>query len=110
MSEDLIRIAPVAALKEGAGHAFDTGDDEIAVFLIDGNIYAVSNVCPHQHVPLIAEGPVKGTVVTCPMHGWRYNLATGRAVSAAGSIKTYETLIKDGILYIRKPEPETLNW
>lgn len=48
----------------------------IAVFRHNGHWYAIDAMCAHQGGPL-AEGVVKDGCVTCPWHGWQYDLATG---------------------------------
>ena len=42
----------------------------------EGRIAAVDGICPHQGGPL-ADGQVSGTCVTCPWHGWQFDLTTG---------------------------------
>ena len=49
---------------------------EIALFNIEGKVYAINHVCPHQGGPL-AEGGTDGAVVTCPWHGWSFDVRTG---------------------------------
>jgi nitrite reductase/ring-hydroxylating ferredoxin subunit len=77
---------------------------EIAVFRVGEDVYAVSNVCPHQHAPVISEGPVEAHVVTCPMHGWRYDLRTGRAVDGSGWLRTFELRIDGESVMLLVPE------
>ncbi len=77
---------------------------EIAVFRVGAEYFAISNVCPHQHAPVLAEGLVMGTQVTCPMHGWTYDLRTGCAVQASGRVRTFEVRVADGTLYLRTPD------
>ena len=52
----------------------------VAVFNVDGAFYAVSNVCLHRGGP-IGEGTLDGPIVTCPMHGWEYDVRTGTNVA-----------------------------
>ena len=51
---------------------------EIAVFKIDSKVFALSNICPHQHTALIYDGFVEDGCVVCPAHGWKFNLRTGK--------------------------------
>jgi nitrite reductase (NADH) small subunit/3-phenylpropionate/trans-cinnamate dioxygenase ferredoxin subunit len=48
----------------------------VALFNVNGTIYALDNTCPHAGGPL-GEGILKEYVVECPWHGWRYNVRTG---------------------------------
>lgn len=52
------------------------GERIVAVFRHEGNWFAIDAMCSHQGGPL-AEGTVKDGCVTCPWHGWQYDLATG---------------------------------
>jgi nitrite reductase/ring-hydroxylating ferredoxin subunit len=52
------------------------GDLSIAVFRVNGDLVAVENVCRHVGNP-IDDGLVEGGCLTCPWHGWRYDLRTG---------------------------------
>jgi nitrite reductase/ring-hydroxylating ferredoxin subunit len=51
----------------------------VALFNLDGMILAIDGICPHQGGPLV-EGEVKDGVVTCPWHGWRFDLRTGQSL------------------------------
>ena len=47
---------------------------------VDGTFYAVDNNCPHNGGPL-GKGRLEGCVLECPIHGWRWDLSTGRSVA-----------------------------
>ena len=58
------------------------GGDDIAVFRTgDNRVFALVNRCPHKGGPL-SQGIVHGRSVTCPLHGWIIDLATGEGVGA----------------------------
>lgn len=62
---------------------------QIAVFNVDGDYCAINNICPHRGGPL-GEGDVEGTLVSCPWHGWQFDVKTGKSpVNPAASVKTY---------------------
>ena len=63
-------------LPEGAGKALVVNGHEIAVFRCRGVLYALQNQCPHEGGSL-AGGAVEGDEVSCPLHGYRFNLKTG---------------------------------
>jgi NAD(P)H-dependent nitrite reductase small subunit len=72
------QVATTAELSED-GHVVQVGDTEIALFRCDdGTVRAVHNLCPHRGGPL-AEGFAEDGVVSCPWHGWEFDLATGQA-------------------------------
>ena len=53
----------------------DTGRG-VALFNVDGELFALDNTCPHAGGPL-GEGTLQGELVRCPWHGWRFNVRTG---------------------------------
>ncbi len=73
--------APVAKVSEcppGASLEVVAGDHLLALFNVDGSYYALDGVCPHQGGPL-GKGDLSGTVVTCPWHGWQFDVRDGRS-------------------------------
>jgi nitrite reductase/ring-hydroxylating ferredoxin subunit len=76
---DLMERAAVATVEEvppGGRKLLEVNGLEIALFNVDGNYYAIDNVCPHRQGPLI-RGKIDQLGVLCPMHGWRFELSTG---------------------------------
>lgn len=68
---------------------------EIALFNVNGDFYAVDNLCPHEGGPLVA-GTVGGRVLTCPWHRWQFDLKTGCSpVNPAIHVQTYPVQIED---------------
>jgi len=72
----MVRLASRSDLPAGAGKIVATRGKVIALFNVGGSIRAVENTCPHRGGPL-GEGVLNGTVVTCPWHGWNFDLGTG---------------------------------
>lgn len=71
------RIGSVAELQGGSVPISAVVDGkEIAVFAVDDDIIATSALCPHANGPL-HEGEIEGRVLTCPWHGWGFNLDSG---------------------------------
>jgi nitrite reductase/ring-hydroxylating ferredoxin subunit len=52
-------------------------DRIVALFNVQGTIYALDGVCPHQGGPL-GQGTLAGSVVTCPWHGWQFDVRSGQ--------------------------------
>lgn len=72
-----VRIALVADCPPG-GHLEAVADDRmVALFNVAGAFYALDGVCPHQGGPL-GQGELRGCVVTCPWHGWQFDVTTGQ--------------------------------
>ena len=75
----LVRVARVKDLAPGHGKMIKAQGRDIALFNVDGTFYAIHGFCLHRGGPL-GEGQPKGTVVTCPWHGWQYDVTTGANV------------------------------
>lgn len=71
-----VRAAGVNDLNEGTGKTVQVDGQPIALFKIEGKFYAIHNTCLHRGGPL-GEGELEGRSVTCPWHGWRYDVTTG---------------------------------
>lgn len=72
----LVRVASTKDLKSGQGKPYTVNGKRIAVFNVDGKFYAMDNTCLHRGGP-VGEGEFDGTVVTCPWHGWQYDVTSG---------------------------------
>jgi 3-phenylpropionate/trans-cinnamate dioxygenase ferredoxin component len=110
MADEFIRIADLSDLREGKGIVRKLEDDEIAIVKLDGTVHAFVNVCPHQHTPLVDKygGQIAGEQLTCPMHGWTYDLKTGRCVNQSGKLRLVEVRIEDGGVLVRKTAGQLL--
>ena len=75
-SHDFVTVAKVGAIAEGRGMTYTIGERLVAVFLSDGEYYAIDDLCPHMGASLGA-GEVCDGVVTCPWHAWRFRVADG---------------------------------
>jgi nitrite reductase (NADH) small subunit len=71
------RVASVGEVSPGGGIERVAGGRVVALFRVDGRYYALDGVCPHAGGPL-GEGRLSGNVVTCPWHGWQFDVTTGR--------------------------------
>jgi len=72
-----VRVASLADLSPGTSAEAVAGDRIVALFNVEGTIYALDGVCPHQGGPL-GEGALVGCEVTCPWHGWQFDVRTGQ--------------------------------
>ena len=69
-------VAKVGSIPEGEGRAFPLNGRMVAVFLRDGQYFAIDDCCPHMGASL-ASGYVDGVEVTCPWHAWRFCITDG---------------------------------
>ena len=82
-------VAPLSAIPAGEGRTFDVAGERIAIFHTrNGQVFAVQAQCPHKAAPL-ADGLVGGTTVICPLHSWKFDLASGNALMGDCGLKTY---------------------
>ena len=73
---DFVTVAKANDVSPGQGKVVEANGKSIALFNIGGKFHAVDNTCKHAGGPL-GEGTCEGNVVTCPWHGWQYNVETG---------------------------------
>ncbi|MCF8243471.1 MAG: Rieske (2Fe-2S) protein [Melioribacteraceae bacterium] len=100
------KVCKLIELKDRAGRRFIVDDVEVALFSVDGNIYAVSNICPHQHTALIYDGFIEKGKVSCPAHGWEFDLKTGKMSHGGKGLDTYDVKIIDGDVYVKVTQKE----
>jgi len=72
-----IRIAEAADCPAGLAIELVAEDRIIALYNVEGQFYALDGVCSHQGGPL-GKGQLCGKTVTCPWHGWQYDVTTGK--------------------------------
>jgi nitrite reductase (NADH) small subunit len=72
-----VKVAKVDEVPDGTGLEVVVGDRIVALYRYAGEIVALDGICPHSGGPL-AEGRVHNEIVTCPWHGWQFNVTTGR--------------------------------
>jgi len=103
------KLCKLSELKEKQGSRFIVDDIEVAVFKIDGEVFAISNVCPHQHTALLYNGFVEDGCVVCPAHGWMFDLRTGKRPSGTRGIDSYPVkIINDEVFALVKAK--VLKW
>ncbi|MDE3095355.1 MAG: chlorite dismutase family protein [Chloroflexota bacterium] len=96
------RVAAIDELPPGAATTAYAGGEQVAVFNAGGRLYAIEAHCPHGNAPLV-EGTVEGTVLTCPWHGSRFDLARGCEIvrgPAARPPVVYAVRVVDGAIYV----------
>jgi nitrite reductase/ring-hydroxylating ferredoxin subunit len=73
------RAARVSDIPAGTIRQVLVADKSVALANVQGRFYAISDVCLHQGGPL-GEGELADTVVTCPWHGWQFDVTNGKVV------------------------------
>jgi nitrite reductase/ring-hydroxylating ferredoxin subunit len=76
------------------------GERELALFNVSGSYYALDNTCPHRGGPL-GEGFLDGKVVTCPWHGWSYDVTNGVCpVNPNIAVRSYPVKIEGSDVHV----------
>lgn len=102
MMSEFVRVAAAEELPPG-GHVLAEIDGRaVAVFNVKGSYYAIDDLCTHDGGPLV-EGEVEGYEVTCPRHGARFDVRTGKALCmpAFEPVATHEVEVRGGDVYVR---------
>lgn len=99
-----IRVAGVGDIPEGAGEEFVARDRIVAVYRVGETYQALDGVCPHAGGPL-AKGCLNGTIVTCPWHGWQFDVTTGRhCLNANLNQPRFPVKIEDEGVWVEIPD------
>ena len=94
-------VAAEADLFEGAGIPVAPGGRDIALFAVDGEVFATDNLCTHGNAKL-CDGFVEGHEIECPFHQGRFDLRTGDATRAPCTqpIKTWPVQVEGGRVWL----------
>jgi nitrite reductase/ring-hydroxylating ferredoxin subunit len=76
-------------------------NEQIALYLVDGEVYATHNVCTHQFA-LLSDGFLEDGCIECPLHQGKFDVKTGAALCAPVStpIRTYKVQIEKGAVMV----------
>ena len=99
---EYVRVADKSELPTNKMIIVVVGGKEVLLANLDGSYYAIANTCTHAGGSL-AKGSIDGSIVTCPRHGARFNLMTGKAVREA-KIGFIKIKVKDEASYTVKVE------
>lgn len=103
--ENFVKAAEVDQLPNGERLLVEIDGVRIAVFHVNGEHYAIEDVCTHDGGPLVEGEVLNGCEVQCPRHGARFDIRTGAALSmpAFEPTQTYEVRIEDGSIWVERP-------
>lgn len=82
------------------------GEYEYVLFRVGEQIFAIENLCPHQRFAVFHQGILDQYMITCPMHGWSFDIRTGKAVIGSGHVKTLEVRVDNNNVWIKKSDDE----
>lgn len=95
-----ILVADEKEINSGFGKMVTVNGKTIGLFRVGKTIFAMAGTCAHRGGP-VGEGELKGSLVTCPWHGWQYDVTTGECKTAKGvKLPTYKALVEAGRIYL----------
>jgi len=91
-----IHVADLNDIPPGTAKVVAVQNVEVALFNLEGSIFALDNMCQHAGGPL-GEGKIMGDIVVCPWHGYRYHIKTGEYVkNPEMRVACYPVKVEDG--------------
>jgi 3-phenylpropionate/trans-cinnamate dioxygenase ferredoxin subunit len=102
---DFQKVATLDELPPGGKKLVEIDGRAVAVFNVDGQFYAIDDVCTHDGGPLV-EGELDGDQIECPRHGARFNVKTGAALSmpAFEPVATHEVKVEGSDILVKLSE------
>ena len=103
--DDFVRVAAVEEIPPGERLLVELDGIRVAVFNLDGDYYAIEDVCTHDGGPLVEGEILEGCQVECPRHGARFDIRTGEALSMPAFEPTpaYDVRVESGEIYLEQP-------
>jgi nitrite reductase/ring-hydroxylating ferredoxin subunit len=108
MSETCHRICPLKDLAPNSIQKFDLDGHPIAIYDIDGTVYATDDECTHG-MSSLSDGELDGDVVECSLHFGAFHVPTGKPVGAPCSValRTYRTEVREGVVHVFRDTTRT---
>jgi 3-phenylpropionate/trans-cinnamate dioxygenase ferredoxin subunit len=101
---DFVEVTSLEQIRSGAGTRFKVADKEVAIFNVGGKICAIADTCPHAGGSL-GMGKLDGTIVTCPVHGMKFDVTTGCFAGTSDfGVAAYPAKVVDGKIMVSVSE------
>lgn len=98
---EFVSVGQVDEFIPGQGKMVTVNGRHVALFRLGDEFFALDNMCLHRGGPL-CEGPIARDVVTCPWHGWSYEIRTGTMVQDPRvGVSKHDVRVDDGRLSVR---------
>ncbi|MGB6199026.1 MAG: Rieske (2Fe-2S) protein [Candidatus Acidiferrales bacterium] len=96
----LMRAAKTDELPVGSVREFQVEGKTLAIANVGGKFYAINNTCLHRGGPL-GQGELQGKILTCPWHGWQYDVTTGKlTMNPAAGVECYSLEVKGEDIWV----------
>jgi nitrite reductase (NADH) small subunit len=100
---DFLKVARVTDLDPGQGKTVERRGIAVALFNVGGAFRAIGNACRHRGGPL-AEGELRGTTVTCPWHGWQFDVTSGATLRDDSiTVPAYRVEVRGDEVFVEFP-------
>jgi nitrite reductase/ring-hydroxylating ferredoxin subunit len=101
---ELVKVANLSDVPLGIGRQVSAGGRAVALFNVNGAIYAIDGTCTHRGGPL-GEGQLQDGVVTCPWHGARFEASTGKVLGppAPQGVAVYKVVVEEDAIKVEFP-------
>lgn len=101
---NFVEVGRMEQLPPGNGTVVNVDGKEVAIFNVDGTIYAMDDCCLHQGLSL-GTSKLEGKIVTCRGHGWKYDVTTGSTLASPGyGVAAYPAKVVDGKIMVATDE------
>jgi naphthalene 1,2-dioxygenase ferredoxin component len=102
MNEAWKRVARLADLEPEYPTRVKVGDREVAICLVDGEVFAIDNICSHAFA-MLSDGHLEGHELICPLHGGSFDIRTGEAVATPCTVDltVFPTKVEDGEVFLK---------
>ena len=99
---DWVNVGSVEEIPPGTHKVIDVDDVMVAVFNIEGQFYAIEDVCTHDG-GILTGGPIAGCIITCPRHGATFDVRSGEALTAPAYEPTasFPVRVEDGMIQVK---------
>ena len=95
-----VKVLDLAALPPGQTALVTVDGEDVALFRQGDEVLAIGNECPHQGGSL-SDGLIEGDIVTCPVHGWEFDLRSGACMTIPGeSVPRYAVTVEAGAIFL----------
>jgi len=101
-----LRVAALTDCPPGSTLEVVAGDRMVALANIEGALFALDGVCPHQGGPL-GQGRLTGGILTCPWHGWQFDIRTGESCLSQSVVQPrFAVRVEDKSIWVEVPDED----
>ena len=101
MQKQWMKVIELKAVPTDDVTAANAGDRELAIYGVDGEVFATDNICTHGHARL-CDGFLDGHEIECPLHQGKFDVRSGKAMCEplTADVRTYPVKIEDGYVFV----------